>query len=62
MERQSNIDKLVSSAIETFIPESAQMKEAVSHAVDEKSEVPEDFSCNICMSLVFDPYACNKCD
>jgi hypothetical protein len=38
------------------------LKEAVGIAVDEKSEVPADFACNICMGLVFDPYACNKYD
>ena len=62
MKRQSNIEKLVSSIIGSFVPESASMKEVVGLAVDEKSVVPDDFSCNICMTLVYDPYACNKCD
>jgi hypothetical protein len=59
MESSSKIDKLISSIKGSLIPDSAQMKEAVGAAVDEKSEIPSDFVCNICMCLVFDPYACN---
>ena len=47
---------------DTFIPEIASIKEAVGLALDKNSEIPPDFACNICMCIVFDPYACNKCD
>jgi hypothetical protein len=40
MESSSKIDKLISSVEASLIPDSAQMKEAVGAAVDEKSEIP----------------------
>ena len=46
----------------SLIPETTDIKEAVGRAVDEKSQIPVDFVCFICKSLVYDPYSCNKCD
>ena len=54
MESSSNRDNLICSIISSLIPDRAEMKEAVGLAVDEKSEIPKDFACNICLSLVFD--------
>ena len=44
------------------IPETIDIKEVVGHAIDEKSQIPGDFICNLCKCLLYDPYSCNKCD
>jgi hypothetical protein len=48
----------MSSIVASLIPERVQMKDAVGLAENEESEIREEFSCNICMSLVYDPCAC----
>jgi hypothetical protein len=63
MEGSFNRDIYLSTIEGTFIPDYADIIEALGLAVDEKSSItPEDFACNICMALVYDPYACNRCD
>ena len=31
------------------------------HATDEKNEIPADFTCFVCQSLVFEPMCCGEC-
>ena len=44
------------------IEDHEQFKWAVELAVNLKSEIPEDFACNICKKLVYEPLTCNMCD
>jgi len=52
----------MSSLVASLIPDKTHMKDAVGVAENEESEIRDEFSCNICMSLVYDPCACDKCD
>lgn len=40
----------------------AEIGKAATMSVDKTGEVPENFKCNICQLLVFDPCECQSCD
>lgn len=39
-----------------------RLKELVWSATDLEGNVPENFKCNICLQLVFEPEECNGCN
>lgn len=39
-----------------------EMLEHINSALDVAGEVPKDFSCNICLGLVYDATECNQCN
>lgn len=38
------------------------ISQLIGSAVNSKGECPDDFQCNICTQLVYDPEECPKCD
>ena len=39
-----------------------ELQQAIANAVGLNGEVPENFKCNICYSVVLDPVSCKHCD
>ena len=62
MENGLNRNNYLSFWEASIIAQEWEIQEVIGLALNENSEIPEDFSCNICMVLVYNPYSCNKCD
>lgn len=52
MERKLDRDKYLSFFEASVIAEQSEIDAALAVALNENSEIPEDFSCNICMMLI----------
>jgi len=46
----------------TLRVEAAQIKDFFQTATDPQGETPENFKCNICSQIVWEPVECNNCD
>ena len=45
-----------------LIPSDDMLRQLVNSAVDKDGECPENFKCNICHCLLYDPQECSNCD
>ena len=46
----------------TLKVEAIEIRDIFQSATDTSGETPENFKCNICSQLVWEPIECNQCD
>jgi hypothetical protein len=47
---------------QTLQVDSESMRTLATMATEKNGECPENFKCNICLMLVYDPVECSNCD